>query len=255
MNEKNIIKVMNPNNIEDDCCQLIIYDIKSPFKLMNVLKENKTYTFSFYIKSNNISSFKLFEETFNINQVDKWIYIHKTFNTDINMSDISFKFNKEGAYYLYNSKLEYGNSFTTWDNNPLDTDVNNINNKELKNVMVRFNIEKHTHLKEILDDYKYKVNNTTYKDNSIFNDTYYQSNKDKRVESNFDKECCIENSNTNSTRKLFLLGKMVKGKQTIINCNDNDTLDYNSFLNDEEINTQYINKSININSNKDNSEY
>ena len=120
----------------------------------------------------------------------------------------------------------------------------------IKNIMIRFNIEEHTHLKEIIDDYKYKVNNTLYKNSSIFIDNYYHSNKDKRMDSNFDENCCIQNSNTNSTRKLLLQGKLKPNKTNIINCNDEKSMDYNCFINNEEIITQYINKSIEIDSNK-----
>lgn len=116
----------------------------------------------------------------------------------------------------------------------------NIPNDQLINVMVRFSYEDHPNLKEIFDNYKYNLINST-------SELYHSKNALSR-ESNFDKLCKGKVSKTAS--KLSLLSKVKARKGFIIDANkrDNDLV-FDINLDAKEIFNQYMTENIEIDCN------
>lgn len=116
----------------------------------------------------------------------------------------------------------------------------NIPNDQLINVMIRFSYEDHPNLKEIFDNYKYNLINSTSE--------LYHSKNALSKESNFDKLCKGKVSKTAS--KLSLLSKVKARKGFIIDANKRDhDLVFDINLDAKEIFNQYMTENIEIDCN------
>ena len=116
----------------------------------------------------------------------------------------------------------------------------NIPEDQLINVMIRFSYEDHPNLKEIFDNYKYNLMDST-------NELYHSKNALSK-ESNFDKLCKGKTSKTAS--KLSLLSKVKAKKGFIIDANKRDEdLVFDINLDAKEIFNQYMTENIEIDCN------
>lgn len=112
--------------------------------------------------------------------------------------------------------------------------------EQLINVMVRFSFEDHPNLKEIFDNYKYNLMDST-------SELYHPKNVLSK-ESNFDLLCKGKTSKTAS--KLSLLSKVKSGKGFIIDANKrDDDLVFDINLDAKEIFNQYMTENIEIDCN------
>lgn len=116
----------------------------------------------------------------------------------------------------------------------------NIPEDQLINVMIRFSYEDHPNLKEIFDNYKYNLMDST-------NELYHSKNALSK-ESNFDKLCKGKTSKTAS--KLSILSKVKAKKGFIIDANKRDEdLVFDINLDAKEIFNQYMTENIEIDCN------
>lgn len=107
----------NPQNEVDTCAKFTIDDATMPFNLNDITTVDEQYTLSFWVKSDNTSSVKVYGVSF-VTSSD-WKKYSLTFSASDTKLDIYFAESTD-VYYIYHPKLEIGNIATDWTPAPED---------------------------------------------------------------------------------------------------------------------------------------
>lgn len=110
MNRSEGVRISNPEGVEDDCCKFTIDIADSDFVLRDVTSANQQYVFGCWVKSDAPGAVTIGETAFST--TPDWSRVVYAF--DAEEADLTINFTSAGVYYLYNSKLEKGNTPTDW---------------------------------------------------------------------------------------------------------------------------------------------
>lgn len=135
MNTLSTSVILDPKNKASECITFSIDIINNPFIISNTLTIDKTYTISFWVKTddtvlNNTTLNIIQEQTSNseavtvisINANHEWTKVETTF---IAISDtLKLQFGSSSILYLYEPKIELGNKATDWTPAPEDIEDN-----------------------------------------------------------------------------------------------------------------------------------
>ena len=116
MNTLESYHMENPENITDECAKVVIDNINSPFILSNIMTVGEYYTFSFWGKSDTDASIQIHDEL--LLTTDEWKKHSITFMAET--ASLFINFMNAGNYYIYQPKLETGNTATEWSLAPED---------------------------------------------------------------------------------------------------------------------------------------
>ena len=108
----------NPFGFDDDCAKFTIDDTTVPFMLCAIMSVDQTYTFSMWLKSDDVGQMTVAGQVFP--STTEWVRHSVTFKADV--TDLELHFDTEGTYYIFHPQLEIGNMVTDWTPAPEDTD-------------------------------------------------------------------------------------------------------------------------------------
>lgn len=135
MNTLSTSVILDPKNKASECITFSIDIINNPFIISNTLTIDKTYTISFWVKTDdtvlNDTTLNIIQEqtsnseaviVISINANHEWTKVETTF---IAISDtLKLQFGSSSILYLYEPKIELGNKATDWTPAPEDIEDN-----------------------------------------------------------------------------------------------------------------------------------
>ncbi len=129
MNKLESFNIVTPDGKTDECAKFTIENADSTFTLNKVASLNRDHVLRFWIKSDFTGAIDVLGEE--ISTSSKWFENINKFKATSDNIVITFKMT--GVYYLYNSKLELGNTPSDWSPAPEDveTDIDELR-KEYK---------------------------------------------------------------------------------------------------------------------------
>lgn len=116
MNTISTISTLSPYGITEECAQMVIDDLETPFTFRNLMTTGEVYTFSCWAKASVSASIKIADSTISLGT--SWSKIELTFTAIATSLNIVFL--KAGTYSFYHSQLEFGNMATDWSPSPDD---------------------------------------------------------------------------------------------------------------------------------------
>lgn len=116
MNELGSYFLDSPFGKNEECARLVIDDTNSPFVLSNITTVDVEYTFSCWIKSDEMGSVIVGDTTFVTSP--EWKRCVVTFTATLPVFTIDFI--SSGTYYIYHPQLEMGNIASDWSPSPDD---------------------------------------------------------------------------------------------------------------------------------------
>lgn len=103
-------EILNPHGETDQCAKLTIDDVSTPFVLHNIVEVGKSYTFSFWIRAEAEGTISIYGNDIEVTSGwNKYTASFVAANTNF-----AIQFLIAGTYYIYQPKLEEGNSATSW---------------------------------------------------------------------------------------------------------------------------------------------
>lgn len=119
MNTRETYSIENPLGNTDICAKFVIDDVSMPFILNDITRVNDGYTISFWVKSEESGSLRIYDKIFATTaEWQKYSTVFVANNTKLNIY-----FENTGAYYIYHPKLEIGNKATDWTPAPEDLET------------------------------------------------------------------------------------------------------------------------------------
>lgn len=112
--------IENPQNEMDTCAKFTITDTTVPFVLNNITTVNEQYVFSLWVKAENSSGIKVYDNHFESNP-GEWQKYSIVFTA--NDTKLNIYFDDAETYYIYHPKLEIGNKATDWTPAPEDLET------------------------------------------------------------------------------------------------------------------------------------
>ena len=118
MNTLEAYSIESPSGKLEECAKFVIDDIQSVFVLSNIASIGQEYTFSLWTKSDSEGNITIYGTTIPV--TNEW---SKHILTFIALEkDVSICFDTASTYFIYNPKLEIGNTATDWTPAPEDID-------------------------------------------------------------------------------------------------------------------------------------
>lgn len=109
--------VTNPYGKQDECAKFDINSSNAVYTCTDVSYVSNEYVFTAWVKSDAVSSIVI-NNVETVDTTNEWVNIeYKYIATS---EDLTIKFVSPGTYYLYNTKLEIGNTPTDWSPSPMD---------------------------------------------------------------------------------------------------------------------------------------
>lgn len=105
MNTLGTAIMTDPHGKVSECIQFTIDDVTKPFVLNDVMTDERQYTFSLWLMTEEGASISVSGATFS--SVDTWRKFFVTFTS--NRANLAIEFNAPGVYYFYHPQLEIGN--------------------------------------------------------------------------------------------------------------------------------------------------
>lgn len=116
MNAISATSTLSPYGITEECAQMVIDDLETPFTFRNLMTTGEVYTFSCWAKASVSANIKIAGSTITLGT--SWSKIELTFTAAD--KNLEFIFLKAGTYFFYHSQLEFGNVATDWSPSPED---------------------------------------------------------------------------------------------------------------------------------------
>lgn len=166
MNTLSSYSMVGPYGKEDVCAKFDIDDINSIFVFNDIVVPGQEYAFGCWLKSEADGSIIVGDEQIACSAED-WVEVSVVFTAS--SEEVPILFGTEGTYYIYQAKLEKGNTVTDWSPAPEDVDKNIINSTD--NVRTEMILQQAETLElcdeligSVLDDYVEEAEYTSFKE-------------------------------------------------------------------------------------------
>lgn len=117
MNTLESALITSPTGVEEECALFKIDTVSNPFVFSNITTTGEQYTLTIWVKST--ASKTLVAAGTTVAVTTEWKKHIVTFVAD--SSNMLFRFQNTGDYYIYHAKLELGNVSTDWTPAPEDS--------------------------------------------------------------------------------------------------------------------------------------